>query len=186
LKIVFITGRREVSIMMNLLSRLLDQDQHPWGVLSLIFSNFEQVARKQRRLNQERIFSALSRSLEIQAQRMGAEHDGAASIDRFLDDFQGVLEEDINKNYEECAVTAEQLGVRGSQRAIIWGKKVTTIQNSLIKKYKTTPNFLPEGQKIHMCEACGFVMIGEVPPQICPVCKAPAGRFVSIKSGKGR
>ena len=33
------------------------------------------------------------------------------------------------------------------------------------------------GQEIWVCTTCGFVWIGEAPPELCPVCKVPAWKF---------
>jgi rubrerythrin len=178
--------RKVAARMMNMLNSVLERDRHPYGVLSLIFSNFEQVCRKQRRPNQAKIFSALSTSFEIQAKRRTADHTDISSLDRLLERFEDVIDEDLNKNYQECTAASSKLKERGSLRASTWGKKVTAIQRSLIRRFnKQGADFIPVHQKIHVCEACGFIMIGEEPPPYCPVCRAPAGRFVSVTAGKG-
>lgn len=38
------------------------------------------------------------------------------------------------------------------------------------------------------CTVCGYICQGDNPPDICPVCKAPASKFVKLdgpKSNKG-
>ena len=30
---------------------------------------------------------------------------------------------------------------------------------------------------VGVCSVCGFVYVGDEPPQLCPVCKVPAWKF---------
>lgn len=34
------------------------------------------------------------------------------------------------------------------------------------------------------CTVCGYIYQGENPPDICPVCKAPASKFVKLDGPK--
>lgn len=34
---------------------------------------------------------------------------------------------------------------------------------------------------IWVCTVCGFVYIGETPPELCPVCKVPPFKFEKIE-----
>jgi rubrerythrin len=36
--------------------------------------------------------------------------------------------------------------------------------------------------KKYVCTVCGYVHEGDAPPEICPICKAPASKFVEQKS----
>lgn len=38
--------------------------------------------------------------------------------------------------------------------------------------------------KTYKCKVCGYIYEGENPPEVCPVCKAPASEFEVIKEGK--
>ena len=35
--------------------------------------------------------------------------------------------------------------------------------------------------EIWICTACGFIYIGETPPELCPVCKVPSWKFEKIE-----
>ena len=45
---------------------------------------------------------------------------------------------------------------------------------------KEGPAFLA-GTQIWVCSVCGFVFVGEAPPELCPVCKVPAWKFDRIE-----
>jgi rubrerythrin len=38
-----------------------------------------------------------------------------------------------------------------------------------------------ENTGVHVCSICGFVYIGDAPPQLCPVCKVPNWKFDKIE-----
>lgn len=35
-----------------------------------------------------------------------------------------------------------------------------------------------------VCSVCGYVAEGETPPEVCPICKAPASKFIEKKEGE--
>jgi len=37
--------------------------------------------------------------------------------------------------------------------------------------------------KKFVCTVCGYVHEGDTPPQVCPLCKAPASKFIEQKAG---
>jgi rubrerythrin len=36
---------------------------------------------------------------------------------------------------------------------------------------------------VFVCDACGFIFVGDSAPDICPVCKVPAFKFNRIERG---
>jgi rubrerythrin len=75
----------------------------------------------------------------------------------------------------------ERTADRGALRAAAWGSKVNAIQKSLADRYAKKGDELLEGKKLFICEACGFIFLGDQAPDICPVCKAPALRFALVE-----
>lgn len=69
---------------------------------------------------------------------------------------------------------------RGALRMATWASKVNAIQKSIAERYAKKGESLVEGRSIFVCEACGFIFIGDEAPAVCPVCKAPAMRFSRI------
>ena len=162
--------------MMTMLDKVLEQDDVPFEVLSLAFSNLQNAALRQQRPKLAKLLSALSQSFHIQAlnARAGERVDSLASV-------QGQIKEQLATDYKSSVQMATDLNERGALRALLWGQKVSVIQNSLIGRYlKRGAGILDGDVRIHVCEACGFAIIkGDVPDR-CPACKAPSERFVSI------
>lgn len=75
----------------------------------------------------------------------------------------------------KSAATAQ--GDRGALRALVWGERVNFVLKSLIERYGREGEALLNDADIWVCSICGFVYIGAVPPEICPVCKVPSFRF---------
>ena len=72
---------------------------------------------------------------------------------------------------------AQSAGDRGAMRAIVWGERVNFVLSSLLEKYGREGADALAGAHIWVCSVCGFIYIGDAPPQICPVCKVPSFRF---------
>lgn len=74
---------------------------------------------------------------------------------------------------------AEAAGDRGAQRAIVWGERVNFVLKSLISRYQDGGEAALRDAKIWVCTICGFIFVGDEPPEICPVCKVPSFKFVA-------
>ena len=167
--------------MNNLVNKVLEENELPFDVLSLIFSNFKTAAQKMQKPHLESLFSILSLSCEIQAKNQLREDILNAEQMDILESYQDEMKEELQKNYPEGFKISESFKQRGALRALIWGQKVTSIQNSLIKRFiKQGESIIKENEKIHVCEACGFVIVKDNAPDICPVCKAPSSRFITF------
>lgn len=160
--------------MKTLLDHVQQEDERPYGALSLAFSSLAQSAVRQQRPNVAKLLSALAQSFQIQAQN--ARPEGTAS----LAGAQAQIKTQL-VSYDPAIEQATELDERGVLRALLWGKKVTMIQNSLLTRLSKQGAALFQGEQgVHVCEACGFVILKEGAPDICPICKAPRERFVSL------
>jgi rubrerythrin len=167
--------------MMNLIDKVLEQRKDPYDVLSLCFSNFEQASQKQKKPNLQKLFTVLSASFEIQAKNRAKDAILQKDQTKLLEAFQKSLQADLDTNVAEGFDKATELGNRAVLRALTWGKKVHAIQNTLIKRYlQVGEEMIKENERVQVCQACGFIMVKGSPPDICPVCKAPAKRFVTF------
>lgn len=167
--------------MMTMLDKVLEQDERPLGVLSLVFGSLGEAAGRQQRPNMAKLLSSLSLSFQIQA--MKEDKQGALAADRseWLGALQEQIKEQLADDYKAGIQTATELGERGVLRALLWGQKVSMIQNSLIGRFLRQENKLLDGdQQMYVCEACGFVILSDGAPDICPICKAPSHRFASV------
>ena len=91
-----------------------------------------------------------------------------------------LIEQELISEYPAAKDTAAANQDRGSLRALTWGEKVSRILVSLLGKYEKTGDAMLEGTNVYVCEICGFVYIGNEPPEICPVCKVPSLKISMI------
>lgn len=94
-----------------------------------------------------------------------------------------LMEDDLNNSYTSANKKATALKDRGAMRALTWNEKVTRILYSLLKRYEDQKDVLLENTNVYVCEICGFVYIGDMVPEICPVCKVPSLKIVEIPKG---
>ena len=79
------------------------------------------------------------------------------------------------------SAAAREAGDRGTQRVWVWGEKVTTILHSLLQRYQREGGAFLRDTQIWVCSVCGFVYVGDAPPELCPVCKVPAWKFDKVE-----
>ena len=166
--------------MNTLMEQVQKQNKHPAGALSLAFSSLAQSAARQQRPNMAKLLFALAESYQIQAQnasqRDSPPGDRATELAGVLAQIQAQ-----SQAYDAAIEQATALGERGVLRALLWGKKVAMIQNSLLNRLSKQGETMFKGQqRIHVCEACGFVSLKEDAPDVCPICKAPRERFAPL------
>ena len=140
------------------------------NALPAIFSNLAKASEKQQQYVQGKIFSELSESILLQNPIQGE------SVETIKDQ----IHEDLKSQYPKIEKKAELVKDRGVQRALRWGKKVTTLQKSLIDRYLLKGDDFFMENDLYVCEACGFIFLGKASPDLCPVCKAPKKRFSKI------
>ena len=90
------------------------------------------------------------------------------------------IDEDLKTGYPDSHAVAAAEVDRGAKRALVWGEKVTRILSSLLSRYEKQGDALLEGTRVYVCEICGFVYVGDNPPDICPVCKVPSMKIAEV------
>ena len=93
---------------------------------------------------------------------------------------QGV-KQDLQQTYPNAWDVARANEDRGAQRALTWSEKVSRILDSLLEGYLREGDALLDNANIYVCEVCGFVYIGQNPPELCPVCKVPSWKFHKVE-----
>lgn len=84
-------------------------------------------------------------------------------------------------NYAAVRATADANADRGAARVCVWGEKVTRMLSSLVNRYLNEGEAMLKDTNIWVCTTCGFVYIGDTPPELCPVCKVPDRKFEKIE-----
>ncbi len=92
------------------------------------------------------------------------------------------LKEDI-EGYAVVRAVADAAGDRGAARVCVWGEKVTRMLSSLVNRYLREGEAMLADAEIWVCTTCGFVYVGEAPPELCPVCKVPSWKFEKVEGG---
>ena len=101
--------------------------------------------------------------------------------DASVEALAALFQDDLSAGYPALKAAAQAGQDRGTQRICVWGEKVTNMLRSLLEQYQAEGEALLAGTPIWVCTVCGFVYIGEAPPQLCPVCKVPAWKFEQIE-----
>ncbi len=87
--------------------------------------------------------------------------------------------------YPAVRAAADAQGDRGAARALVWGEKADRMLSYLLERYREKGEDLLAGTSVWVCTACGFVYIGDAPPEQCPVCRVPAWKFEKVE-GKSK
>ncbi len=140
--------------------------------ISALCSNLARGCEKQYRQEEAASFRGL------------ADYYKSASAPAKSPNFNHLLEL-INKNIEEnfpsAKAAASDACDRGALRALVWSEKVTKILKSLLTRYEKEGDAMLENTGVYVCTICGFIYIGDNPPDICPVCKVPGWKFEKVE-----
>lgn len=136
--------------------------------LAAIFSNLARGALKQYRYEEEKLFLELADYFTNLVPNIKEAN---------IEDVLSLLNEDKNL-YEETDKIALENNDRGTRRICTWGSKVSSAIKTILNKYQKEGTKFLEGKTIYQCSICGFIYIGDVPPQICLVCKVGSSKFI--------
>ena len=98
-----------------------------------------------------------------------------------FDQLMTLIEKDLEQGFPTANTVAIDVGDRGALRALVWSEKVTRIQKSLLTRYQKEGDAMLENTGVYVCTICGFVYIGDAPPEVCPVCKVPNWKFEKVE-----
>ena len=140
----------------------------PAGALSALCSNLARGCEKQYKDEEAALFRQIA---DYFAQAAPA----LSNADQAL--LAGMLQEDLEQGYPAVHAAARDHADRGTQRVCVWGEKVTQMLYALLGRYQREGEAFLEGTQVWVCSVCGFIYIGDAPPELCPVCKVPAWKF---------
>ncbi len=141
------------------------------GQLSAVCSNLAKGCEKQYKMHEAELFNKLADYFETITPKV---NDG--TVEKVLE----LLQQDID-NYPNVRAIADQNNDRGAARICVWGEKVTRMLSSLVSRYLEEGETMLANTDIWVCTVCGFVYIGDSPPDLCPVCKVPPYKFEKIE-----
>lgn len=92
-----------------------------------------------------------------------------------------LIEKDLEEGFTNANAIASDSNDRGALRSLVWSEKVTRILKSLLTRYQKEGDAMLENTGVYVCTICGFVYIGDTPPEVCPVCKVPNWKFEKVE-----
>lgn len=101
--------------------------------------------------------------------------------DANYDDLLDLVAKDLEEGFPGANAVAAEVKDRGALRALVWSEKVTRILKSLLTRYQKEGDTMFKNTVVYVCTICGFVYIGDTPPEICPVCKVPNWKFEKVE-----
>lgn len=143
------------------------------GQLAALCSNLARGCEKQYKMKESALFSELADYFTKITPKIN---------DSTVEEVYKLLQDDI-ENYPGVKSVAEDNKDRGAQRICVWGEKVTRMLSSLVNRYLNEGEAMLSDTDIWVCTVCGFVYIGQTPPELCPVCKVPPFKFEKIEGG---
>ena len=141
------------------------------GQLAALCSNLARGCEKQYKQEEADLFKQLA---DYFTAVVPAVND--ASVEKLAKELQTDAD-----NYAAVRATADANADRGAARVCVWGEKVTRMLSSLVNRYLNEGEAMLKDTNIWVCTTCGFVYIGDTPPQLCPVCKVPDWKFEKIE-----
>jgi len=145
------------------------------GQLAAVCSNLARGCEKQYKAEEAALFTELAEYFSSITPKVS---------DATAEQVAQLLREDIEV-YPAVAAVAEQTKDRGAARVCVWGEKVTRMLSSLVDRYLREGEAMLADTEIWICTVCGFVYIGEEPPELCPVCKVPPYKFEKVEGRAG-
>lgn len=141
------------------------------GQLAALCSNLARGCDKQYKQEEADLFKQLA---DYFTAAVPAVND--ASVEKLAKELQTDAD-----NYAAVRATADANADRGAARVCVWGEKVTRMLSSLVNRYLNEGEAMLKDTNIWVCTTCGFVYIGDTPPELCPVCKVPDWKFEKIE-----
>ena len=92
-----------------------------------------------------------------------------------------LVEKDLEQGFTSANLIASDSKDRGALRSLVWNEKVTRILKSLLTRYQKEGDAMLLNTCVYVCTICGFVYIGDTPPELCPVCKVPNWKFEKVE-----
>ena len=140
--------------------------------ISALCTNLERGCEKQYKAEEAALFNELAgffKTVTAPAKEPG--------VDKLVE----LIEKDLAEGFPIANSVASDAIDRGALRALVWSEKVTRILKSLLIRYQKEGDTMLQNTGVFVCTICGFVYIGDAPPDICPVCKVPNWKFEKIE-----
>lgn len=140
--------------------------------LSAVCSNLARGCEKQYQAGEAALFTQLADYFKaVSAPAAGADMEKLLTL----------VEKDLSEGFPAANAVAAEAKDRGAMRALVWSEKVSRILKSLLARYAKEGDAMLENTGVYVCTICGFIYVGDNPPELCPVCKVPGWKFEKIE-----
>ncbi|MCL2475317.1 MAG: rubredoxin [Chloroflexi bacterium] len=150
----------------------LDLDELSAGEISVICSNLAKGCEKQRLMAEMEAFNKLADYFKSKA---------TVENGRTLNDVIKMLDNDMSESLTAANAAAAANADRGALRSLVWSEKVSIMLKTLLSRFASEGETMLENTNIYVCDICGFIYIGQSPPEICPVCKVPDYKIIQVE-----
>lgn len=140
--------------------------------MSVLCSNLARGCEKQYKQEEASLFTALAAFFKAACAPVKA-----PDMAQLLTLVQSDLEQGIPAANTLSAAAMD----RGAMRALVWNEKVTRILKSLLARYEKEGDAMLQNTGVYVCTICGFIYVGDNPPDLCPVCKVPGWKFQKVE-----
>ena len=137
---------------------------------ALICSNLAKACEKEYKEEEKETFLKLANYFYAK------EKEEEGNLAQYASQVQKDLE--LMKKADEIATKEND---RGAKRVLNWASKSTQMVEVILKTYQEKGLEYIKNVKIWVCDICGFIYIGDVPPKVCPICKVPSLKILEVK-----
>jgi len=142
------------------------------GEISAICSSLALGCEKQRLTAEMEAFNKLAGYFQAKT---------AVESGKTLDDAAKMLDDDLSNGFTAANNTAKADADRGALRSLVWSEKVSVMLKTQLDQFAKDGAAMLENTRIWVCDICGFIYIGDTPPDICPVCKVPKFKIIEVE-----
>lgn len=143
-----------------------------FGELSAMCSSLALGCDKQQLSREKELFGKLAGYFEGKA---------GTQVSGNTDELLKRINENLAKDFVSAKEAAAESGDRGAKRILTWSEKVTALLRSLLEQWKKDGSGFAEKTSVYVCDICGFVYVGDVPPAVCPICKVPSFKILKVE-----
>lgn len=140
--------------------------------MSILCSNLARGCEKQYLFEESQAFAQLADHFRQQA---------VPAADPSLERILALVEQDLSRGYPYANAVATDAQDRGALRALVWSEKVSRMLQSILDRYAREGERMLSQTGVYVCTICGFVSVGDAPPELCPVCKVPSWKFEQVE-----
>ena len=140
--------------------------------MSILCSNLARGCEKQYLSKESEAFAQLADHFRRQA---------SPAVDPSFDRILALVEQDLSTGYPYANAVSGDAQDRGALRALVWSEKVSRMLQSLLERYAREGDKMLENTGVYVCTICGFLSVGDAPPELCPVCKVPSWKFEKME-----